>query len=97
MFSIETKTEEKETLGTEREPKVLIIRDIKKIEDQKKITRNKGLLMAIVQGRWRKVESTLEQDKAAATEAINSDCNTVLHIAVGIGHNFLVNEIVRHS
>nr|KAJ0196873.1 hypothetical protein LSAT_V11C700362930 [Lactuca sativa] len=98
---IETKIEEKETLRTETKPQDdIILTDIQiKVEDSKtegknKITRNKELLKAIVQGRWWEVESTLKEDKAAATEAINSDGNTVLHIAVGIGRNFLVSEIL---
>ncbi|KAL7593252.1 hypothetical protein Lser_V15G33315 [Lactuca serriola] len=98
---IETKIEEKETLRTETKPQDdIILTDIQiKVEDPKtegknKITRNKELLKAIVQGRWWEVESTLKEDKAAATEAINSDGNTVLHIAVGIGRNFLVSEIL---
>nr|KAJ0197465.1 hypothetical protein LSAT_V11C700362810 [Lactuca sativa] len=63
---------------------------------QIKITRNKESLMlkAILKGKWQEVKSKLKEDKAAATEAINSDGNTVLHIAVGIGRNILVNEIL---
>ncbi|CAH1449317.1 unnamed protein product [Lactuca virosa] len=97
---IETKIEEKETLRTETKPQDINLTDIQiKVEDPKteaknKITRNKELLKAIVRGRWWEVESTLKEDKAAATEAINSDGNTVLHIAVGIGRNFLVSEIL---
>ncbi|CAI9293564.1 unnamed protein product [Lactuca saligna] len=98
--TIETRTEDKVTLATESKHKDIILTDIElKVEDlmregKNKATRNKELLKAIVQGRWREVESTLKEDKAAATEAINSDGNTMLHIAVGIGRNFLVNEIL---
>lgn len=52
------------------------------------------MLKAILKGKWQEVKSKLKEDKAAATEAINSDGNTVLHIAVGIGRNILVNEIL---
>ncbi|KAI3709218.1 hypothetical protein L2E82_38977 [Cichorium intybus] len=98
---VETKTKGKETLTTEVDCKDAISTEIEiKVEDTKmngtkEITRNKDMLKAIVQRRWQEVESTLKEDKAAAIEPINSDGNTVLHIAVGtLGRNYIVSEIL---
>nr|KAJ0196168.1 hypothetical protein LSAT_V11C700362720 [Lactuca sativa] len=62
--------------------------------EAKKILRNKNLRQAITEGSWGEVESIIKEDKNVIKEAINSDGNTMLHIAVGIGHNSFVNEML---
>lgn len=44
--------------------------------------------------RWGEVKSTQKQDKDRATKASNSNDETVLHILVGIGENYFVNEML---
>ncbi|CAH1424579.1 unnamed protein product [Lactuca virosa] len=72
--------------------------EVKREEDPKteakKILRNKNLRQAITEGSWGEVESMIKEDKNVIKEAINSDGNTMLHIAVGIGHNSFVNEML---
>ncbi|GKG03297.1 hypothetical protein Tco_0310933, partial [Tanacetum coccineum] len=38
-------------------------------------------------GDWVEAEKKLKENKDAATKAISKDGSTILHIAVGVGHN----------
>ncbi|XP_076904135.1 uncharacterized protein LOC143559443 [Bidens hawaiensis] len=49
-----------------------------------------------IKGDWSKVKSVLKRDVGLATEAVNSDGSTILHIAVGRGHNFLVKKLLSY-
>ncbi|MFS7966718.1 putative ankyrin repeat-containing domain, PGG domain, ankyrin repeat-containing domain superfamily [Helianthus anomalus] len=49
-----------------------------------------------VKGDWSKAESILKKDKNLATKAISSDFSTMLHIAVGIGHNEFVKKLLTY-
>ncbi|KAJ9552009.1 hypothetical protein OSB04_016054 [Centaurea solstitialis] len=49
---------------------------------------------ATVEGRWWKVEAILRNAKQAATVAISDDGNTILHLAVELGHNDFVKKLL---
>ncbi|KAJ0710308.1 putative ankyrin repeat-containing domain-containing protein [Helianthus annuus] len=49
-----------------------------------------------VKGDWSKAESILKKDKNLVTKAISSDFSTMLHIAVGIGHNEFVKKLLTY-
>nr|XP_043627494.1 uncharacterized protein LOC122599097 isoform X2 [Erigeron canadensis]XP_043627495.1 uncharacterized protein LOC122599097 isoform X2 [Erigeron canadensis] len=59
--------------------------------DEKK----KKLYKAIVNRDWRDAEPILKEDKDLLKNAIDSDGNTVLHIAVGIGDYGFVENLIR--
>ncbi|KAI7747789.1 hypothetical protein M8C21_009324 [Ambrosia artemisiifolia] len=48
------------------------------------------------QGDWPKAESILGKNKVVLTEALRSDGSTILHIAVGIGHNNFVKQLLSY-
>ncbi|KAJ0886671.1 putative ankyrin repeat-containing domain, PGG domain, ankyrin repeat-containing domain superfamily [Helianthus annuus] len=47
-------------------------------------------------GDWTEAKSILEKNKDLATEAVRSDGSTILHIAVGIGHNDFVKQLLSY-
>ncbi|XP_023741184.1 uncharacterized protein LOC111889280 [Lactuca sativa] len=55
---------------------------------------NNELFKAIEEQRWHDLESMIRKDNNVIAEARNSDGNTVLHIMVGIGFNYFVNEML---
>ncbi|KAI3725064.1 hypothetical protein L1987_64837 [Smallanthus sonchifolius] len=57
---------------------------------------NRLLCKFTVKGDWTKAESKLKRDKELATKAISSDGSTMLHIAVGIGHNDFVKKLLSY-
>lgn len=50
----------------------------------------------IVFGYWDHIYSIIKFDKDSITEKINGDGSTVLHIAVGIGQNDFIKNILSH-
>ncbi|CAH1449310.1 unnamed protein product [Lactuca virosa] len=66
-----------------------------KQKGKNKIIRNRKLRQAITEGNWREVESKLSSGKGADTEQIDSDGNTMLHIAVGLRRNRIFREILE--
>ncbi|KAK1418418.1 hypothetical protein QVD17_27562 [Tagetes erecta] len=48
---------------------------------------------ATIIGDWLHIGEILKKHKSLATEAISDDGNTVLHIAVGLGHNVLLKKL----
>ncbi|KAJ9550921.1 hypothetical protein OSB04_014966 [Centaurea solstitialis] len=95
---IETETEnkDKDVVSVEIEPETRDHEDSILSEQQdKRNERNKKLCKATMQGFWPAVESILNQDEDAAREALNSDNNTVLHLAVGIGRNCFTESLLR--
>ncbi|KAK1418416.1 hypothetical protein QVD17_27560 [Tagetes erecta] len=62
----------------------------------KKVKHKRKIHAAIIKGDWLKVGSILEKDECLATEAISSDGSTVLHIAVGIGHNDIIKLVLPY-
>ncbi|KAI3496061.1 hypothetical protein L1887_38411 [Cichorium endivia] len=51
---------------------------------------------ATVKGDWSEAESILKNNKDAVREAITNDGSTILHIAVGIGHNGFVKNLISY-
>lgn len=47
-----------------------------------------------MEGDWAEAENLLKKNKDAATKAITKDGSTVLHIAVGVGHNDFVKRFI---
>ncbi|CAH1449299.1 unnamed protein product [Lactuca virosa] len=62
-----------------------------------KIIRNMKLRQAISEGNWREVESKLSSGEGADTEHIDSDGNTMLHIAVGLRRNRILRNILEYT
>ncbi|KAJ9536757.1 hypothetical protein OSB04_un000061 [Centaurea solstitialis] len=60
-----------------------------------RINGNKELCKATMQGLWPEVEAILTKGEDAEREPLNSDKNTVLHLAVGIGHNNFMENLLR--
>ncbi|GKC74348.1 ankyrin repeat-containing domain-containing LTR copia-type protein [Tanacetum coccineum] len=56
----------------------------------------KNLHEAAMKGDWSKAKSILEDNKNLVKEVISSDGSTVLHIAVGIGHNDFVKKLFSY-
>ncbi|KAJ0886658.1 putative ankyrin repeat-containing domain-containing protein [Helianthus annuus] len=56
----------------------------------------KKLRAATIKGDWSGVESILKENEGLTTEAISSDGSTILHIAVGIGHNDIVKNLIPY-
>ncbi|KAJ9550899.1 hypothetical protein OSB04_014944 [Centaurea solstitialis] len=64
-------------------------------KEEERIKRNKELCKATMQGFWPEVESMLKEGEDVEREALNSDKNTVLHLAVGIGHNDFIKDLLQ--
>ncbi|KAF5812967.1 putative ankyrin repeat-containing domain-containing protein [Helianthus annuus] len=54
------------------------------------------LYEAVVEGCWWKAKSILKIHKKAATEAITTDGNTILHLAVEWGQNYFVEKLLEY-
>ncbi|KAI7739195.1 hypothetical protein M8C21_016170 [Ambrosia artemisiifolia] len=68
-----------------------------KVDKQHGIENNKTNLFELtIKGNWSKVKSVLKNDKGLATEEISSDGSTILHIAVGNGHNDFVKKLLSY-
>nr|GEU65893.1 ankyrin repeat-containing domain, PGG domain, Gag-polypeptide of LTR copia-type [Tanacetum cinerariifolium] len=63
-------------------------------ESETKTERKRNLREAITNGDWWRADHILDQDKDLVREAISSDGSTVLHTAVGVGHNDLVKYLL---
>ncbi|KAI7729699.1 hypothetical protein M8C21_031092 [Ambrosia artemisiifolia] len=59
-------------------------------------TEEDELREATLKGDWLQAESILKIDEGLATKAIDSDGSTLLHIAVGAGHNDFVREMLSY-
>ncbi|CAI9293570.1 unnamed protein product [Lactuca saligna] len=70
--------------------------DIKR-KGKNKIIRNMKLRQAIAEGNWREVESKLSSSKGADIELIDSDGNTMLHIAVGLRRNRILRHLLEFT
>nr|XP_043629749.1 putative ankyrin repeat protein RBE_0317 [Erigeron canadensis] len=57
-------------------------------------TNKKELRDATIKGNWSKAEAILQKEKDLAKLAINGDGSTVLHMAVGMGHNDFVKNLL---
>ncbi|KAJ0638906.1 putative ankyrin repeat-containing domain-containing protein [Helianthus annuus] len=68
--------------------------DIPEIDNTGSI-RRKGLYEAAVDGCWWKAKSILKIHRNAATEAIVPNGNTILHVAVEMGNNYLVEKLLE--
>ncbi|KAM0036915.1 putative ankyrin repeat-containing domain, PGG domain, ankyrin repeat-containing domain superfamily [Helianthus debilis subsp. tardiflorus] len=55
----------------------------------------KELYEAAVEGWWRNAKSILKTNKNAATEAVTENGNTILHVAVEMGHNYFVEKLLE--
>ncbi|KAJ0639102.1 putative ankyrin repeat-containing domain, PGG domain, ankyrin repeat-containing domain superfamily [Helianthus annuus] len=78
--------EEEEEEGETNSVKIMVDED----NDKKKLHK------FTIKGNWFEVESILEKDNGLATEAVSSDGSTLLHIAVGIGHNDFVKKLFKY-
>ncbi|KAI7746973.1 hypothetical protein M8C21_018815 [Ambrosia artemisiifolia] len=65
------------------------------IESSRTESVKKELYEAAAGGWWRKAKSMLQNGEIAATEAIAANGNTILHIAVEMGHNYFVEELLE--
>ncbi|XP_071699601.1 uncharacterized protein [Rutidosis leptorrhynchoides] len=63
------------------------------IADEKK---RKKMFEATIVGDWSKAESLLITDRSLATKEISPEGNTALHVAVGIGHNGFVKNLLQY-
>ncbi|KAI3827523.1 hypothetical protein L1987_01600 [Smallanthus sonchifolius] len=68
--------------------------DTQKSEEKTEL--KKKLHSATIKGDWEQVEGIIKEDASLAKEAINSDGSTVLHIAVGVGHNDFVKKLFSY-
>ncbi|XP_076908943.1 uncharacterized protein LOC143566039 [Bidens hawaiensis] len=59
------------------------------------MTRNKELYEAAIEGCWWKAKSILKVHKKAATETVNINGDTILHLAVEMGHNSFVEKLLE--
>lgn len=59
------------------------------------MTRNKDLYKASVDGHWWKAKEILKTCEDAATERISDNGNTMLHLAVGMGQNYFVENLLN--
>ncbi|KAK9062927.1 hypothetical protein SSX86_020117 [Deinandra increscens subsp. villosa] len=71
--------------------------DAPEIETTSSITREirERLYEAAIEGCWWKAKSLLKTNKNAATKPITRDGNTILHIAVEMGHNHFVEKLLQ--
>ncbi|KAI7731201.1 hypothetical protein M8C21_011632 [Ambrosia artemisiifolia] len=63
-------------------------------QDTDNIRLKKELYEATVEGCWWKVKAILKINKNAATEPITPNGNTILHLAVEMGHNYFVEQLL---
>ncbi|KAL9995191.1 putative non-specific serine/threonine protein kinase [Helianthus debilis subsp. tardiflorus] len=70
-------------------------RDIPEIEDTDNSRLKKELYEAAVDGCWWKAKSILKIHRNAATEVIHPNGNTILHVAVEMGNNYLVEKLLE--
>ncbi|KAF5812973.1 putative ankyrin repeat-containing domain, PGG domain, ankyrin repeat-containing domain superfamily [Helianthus annuus] len=63
--------------------------------DNTVIIRRQRLYEAAVDGCWWKAKSILKIHRNAATEAIIPNGNTILHVAVELGHNYLAEKLLE--
>ncbi|KAJ0800099.1 putative ankyrin repeat-containing domain, PGG domain, ankyrin repeat-containing domain superfamily [Helianthus annuus] len=55
----------------------------------------KELYEAAFEGWWRNAKSILKTNEIAATEAVTANGNTILHVAVEMGHNYFVEKLLE--
>ncbi|KAJ0800091.1 putative ankyrin repeat-containing domain, PGG domain, ankyrin repeat-containing domain superfamily [Helianthus annuus] len=67
---------------------------IPEIENIDRIRRER-LYEAAVDGCWWKAKSILKINRNAATEVIHPDGNTILHVAIEMGNNYLVEKLLE--
>ncbi|MFS7940316.1 putative ankyrin repeat-containing domain-containing protein [Helianthus anomalus] len=63
---------------------------IESVPDRKRL-----LYKAAVEGCWWKAKSILKVNENAATEAVTANGNTILHLAVEMGHNYFVEKLLE--
>ncbi|GKC78676.1 ankyrin repeat-containing domain-containing LTR copia-type protein [Tanacetum coccineum] len=68
----------------------------KEVATKKKSEDKKNLREAAMKGDWSAAESILKEDNDLVRETISSDGSTILHIAVGIGHNDFVKNLFSY-
>lgn len=59
------------------------------------IRRNRILYIATVEGSWWKAKAILKNHRDAATNPISEDGNTMLHLAVGLGQNYFLENLLN--
>ncbi|KAI7738479.1 hypothetical protein M8C21_030393, partial [Ambrosia artemisiifolia] len=79
---------ERESSGTE------VVRDTPDVETGNSRIEVKELYEAAAKGRWRKAKSILRNSETASIEAITTNGNTILHVAVERGQNHFVEELL---
>ncbi|KAK1418415.1 hypothetical protein QVD17_27559 [Tagetes erecta] len=65
-------------------------------EGENKAEQKKRLYEATMKGWWHIARDILSKDERLATEEMSSDGSTILHIAVGIGHNDFVKNLFSY-
>ncbi|XP_076883475.1 uncharacterized protein LOC143532268 [Bidens hawaiensis] len=71
------------------------VSDVPEMESTDSNRLKKELYEAAVEGCWLKAKSILKVHKSAATEAITANGNTILHLAVQMGHNYFVEKLLE--
>ncbi|KAI7724451.1 hypothetical protein M8C21_025679, partial [Ambrosia artemisiifolia] len=67
------------------------IESVRDVPDTKRL-----LYKAAVEGCWWKAKSILKVETNAATEPVTANGNTILHLAVEMGHNYFVEKLLEH-
>ncbi|KAJ0800200.1 putative ankyrin repeat-containing domain-containing protein [Helianthus annuus] len=67
---------------------------VPEIASTENLTRKIKLYEATMEGRWWKAKSILKHHKDAATKAICENGNTMLHLAVEMGHDYFVEQLL---
>ncbi|KAM0036721.1 putative ankyrin repeat-containing domain, PGG domain, ankyrin repeat-containing domain superfamily [Helianthus debilis subsp. tardiflorus] len=68
---------------------------VPEIEDMDNIRLKKELYEAAVEGCWWKAKAIMKIHKNAATQAITENGNTILHVAVEMGHNYFLEKLLE--
>ncbi|KAL9993870.1 putative ankyrin repeat-containing domain, PGG domain, ankyrin repeat-containing domain superfamily [Helianthus debilis subsp. tardiflorus] len=73
------------------------VRDIPELGKTERITSEMlyRLYEAAFEGCWWKAKSILKIHKGAATKAVTENGNTILHVAVEMGHNYFVEKLLE--
>ncbi|KAI3496117.1 hypothetical protein L1887_38467 [Cichorium endivia] len=91
------RTKDRDVASTEIEDEEAVQTEINaRGQDRISIEGRYKLWKAIREGKWSDIKSTLKNHEAPITAAIDSDGNTLLHIAVGIGLNHFVRGILSY-
>ncbi|KAJ9559083.1 LOW QUALITY PROTEIN: hypothetical protein OSB04_013697 [Centaurea solstitialis] len=95
---IETEVEHTISIRTQGEDTLSTYAKTKEEEEEmkEKNERNKKLHKATMEGNWRDAKYILRRHEGCLKEPINPDRNTVLHLAVEMGHDHFVKSLLDY-